>query len=270
MRATRTPVLFFPGLWIHSESWTPWIHLFADAGYQPVSPGWPGEAPTVEQTRRDPRALADLGLGAVVDHYRQLIDRMDTRPLIVGHSFGGAVAEKLLGLNRAAAAIAIGAVQIQGVTPLPFSILRSGFSVLKNPTNSKRALCLTPDQFRYSFGNAVNAQESDQLHHRWSIPGPGKPLLKVATRKEYREPLLLIAGGKDHTVPSSMSKATLRQYRHSKVVAELKTFADRGHSLTKDHGWREIAEFSVTWFQEKGHQPAVPGLARLQGPPRVR
>ncbi|MFF4733279.1 alpha/beta hydrolase [Streptomyces mirabilis] len=266
MPSLRRPVVFIPGLWVHSMSWAPWMEFFRDAGYDPIAPGWPGQAATVEETRRHPEALAGHSFGAIVAHYEQLIDGLEAQPIVIGHSFGGAVTEKLLGLNRAAAAVAVDAAQIKGVRPVPLAMLRSAFPGLKNPANSKRAVSLTREQFRYGFGNAVSALESDALHQRWSIPGPAKPLfeasvmnfspnspLKVDTRNDDRGPLLLIMGGKDHTVPPAISRATFKQYRHSKAVTELKEFSDRGHSLTIDHGWREVAEFSLKWLQGKGY-----------------
>ncbi|MFE2823380.1 alpha/beta hydrolase [Streptomyces sp. NPDC059271] len=266
MSSQRTPVVFIPGLWIHSSSWQPWTELFQDAGYEPIAAGWPGQAATVEETRRNAQNLANISFGAIVDHYARLIDRLDTKPIVIGHSFGGAVTEKLLGMDKAAAAVAIDAAQIKGVMPLPLPMLRSAFPGLKNPANNKRAVSLTRDQFRYGFGNAVSSPESDALHEQWSIPGPAKPLfeaavmnflpnspLKVDTRNDSRGPLLLIMGGKDHTVPPAISKATFKQYRHSNALTELHEFPDRGHSLTLDHGWREIAEFSLKWLQEHGH-----------------
>ncbi|MER6437006.1 MULTISPECIES: alpha/beta hydrolase [unclassified Streptomyces] len=265
MSSPRTPVVFVPGLWLHSSSWAPWTRFFEDAGYDPIAPGWPGEFATVEETRRRPEALAGHGFDAVVSHYQRLIDSLPTPPILIGHSFGGAVTEKLLGLDRAAAAVAVDAAQIKGVLPVPLTMLRSALPGLRNPANIRRAVSLTREQFRYGFGNAVSPQESDALYEQWSIPGPAKPLfeasvmnfsprspLKVDTRNDRRGPLLLITGGKDRTVPPAISKATFKRYEKSGAVTELKEFADRGHSLTVDHGWREIAEFSLKWLQNKG------------------
>jgi pimeloyl-ACP methyl ester carboxylesterase len=258
------PVVFIHGLWLHATSWQPWIDLFTERGYQPVAPGWPGDAPTVEQTRQNPDALAGHGIDDVVEHYATIIKGLDAKPILIGHSFGGMIAQKLLGLDLGAAAVAVDAAQIKGVLPLPLSTLRSGFPVLSNPANRTKAVSLTPEQFRYAFGNAVSEEESRELYDRWSIPAPGKPLFeaaaanfnphspaKVDTANESRGPLLLLAGGKDHTVPETVVRATLKQYRHSHAVTDIIDFPDKAHSLTIDSGWREVADTSLTWLEKQ-------------------
>ena len=260
-----TPVLFIHGLWLHASSWNPWIQLFRDAGYDPQAPGWPGDGDTVELSRANPDAIANRGIDEVTDHYAGIIRGLDRPPVIIGHSFGGMIAEKLLGEDYGAAAIAIDAAQIKGVLPLPLSSLRATLPVFKDPTNIHHAVSLTAEQFRYSFGNAVSDEESDELHSRYTIPAPGRPLFeaavanfsphspaKVATDNEHRGPLLLIMGGQDHTVPEVITKATLKQYRHSSAVTELLEFADRGHSLTIDSGWREVAQGCLDWLAQQG------------------
>ncbi len=258
------PVIFIHGLWLHASSWQPWADLFTERGYRAWAPGWPGDADTVEETRANPEALAGHGIDDVVEHYSKIIGTLDTKPIVIGHSFGGMIAQKLLGLDLAAAAVAIDAAQIKGVLPLPLSTLRSGFPVLSNPANAGRAVSLTPEQFRYAFGNAVSEQESRELFDRWSIPAPGKPLFEAAaanfnphsparveTGNESRGPLLLMAGGKDHTVPETIVRATLKQYRHSHAVTDIVDFPAKAHSLTIDSGWREVAETTLTWLKEQ-------------------
>jgi pimeloyl-ACP methyl ester carboxylesterase len=265
MAGTKAPVVFIHGLWLHATSWGPWQELFAEAGYEPSAPGWPGDADTVEATRANPDSVANKGIDEVTDHYAKIIDGLPTPPILIGHSFGGLIAEKLLGMDRGAAAIAIDAAQIKGVLQLPLSQLRGTLSIFANPANRHKAVSLTAKEFRYSFGNTLPEEESNALHERWAIPSPARPLFeaasaafsphspaKVDTANEDRGPLLLTMGGKDHTVPETITKSTLKQYRHSDAVTDLVEFADRGHSLTIDSGWREVAEACLAWLSRQG------------------
>jgi pimeloyl-ACP methyl ester carboxylesterase len=262
---TGTPVVCIHGLWLHATSWESWAELFSAAGYDPIAPGWPGDSDTVEASRANPDSIADHGIDDVTRHYQAIIDTLPARPILIGHSFGGMIAEKLLGLDYGAAAIGIDAAQIKGVLPLPLSALHSTLPVFKNPANKHKAVSLTAEQFRFSFGNAVSEEESDALYERWAIPAPGKPLFeaaaanfslhspaKVNTGNEGRGPLLLIMGGRDHTVPEAITKATVKQYRHSPAVTELEEFSDRGHSLTIDSGWRKVADLCLAWLAKQG------------------
>ena len=266
----RRPVVFIHGLWLHASSWQPWVDLFRGAGYDALAPGWPGEGATVAETREDPELTADHGIQEVTDHYAGIIAGLDQPPVLIGHSFGGMIAEKLLGEGHGAGAVAIDAAQIKGVLPVPLTSLRSTLPVFKNPANRHRAVSLTAEEFRYSFGNAIPAEESDELHERWTIPSPGKPLFEaalanfsphspaaVATDEQERGPLLLVMGGQDHTVPEAITKATLRQYRHSAALTDLLEFPDRGHSLTVDHGWRQVADAAIGWLGDHDLGPSV-------------
>ncbi len=259
------PVLFIHGLWLHARSWDGWIEHFTRAGYDCSAPGWPGDPETVAEAREHPDAIADHGIDDVVAHYAGYIETMPTRPVLVGHSFGGMIAQRLLGEDLASAAVAIDAAQIKGVLPLPLSALKATLPVFKNPANKHRSVSLTAEQFRFAFGNAIPAEESDELFERWAIPAPGKPLFeaaaanfnphspaKVATENSGRGPLLLVMGGKDHTVPEAVTRATLKQYRHSGATTDILEFSDRAHSLTIDHGWHEVADACLTWLGKQG------------------
>jgi non-heme chloroperoxidase len=260
----RKPVLFVHGLWLHGSSWGPWMDLFREAGYEPSAPGWPGDSVTVEEQRANAERVTGHGIDDVVAGYVEAIDRLGSKPIVVGHSFGGLIAQRLLTEGHASAAVAIDAAPIKGILVLAFSSLRVASIALRNPVNRKRAVSLTREQFRYGFGNAIPEKESDELYERWTIPSPGKPLFegasaslapnspaKVDTKTADRGPLLLTAGGKDHTVGPSIPKQAYKRYEKSAAVTELKEFPDRGHSLTIDHGWREVAETSLDWLRQQ-------------------
>ena len=225
MTGTKAPVVFIHGLWLHASSWQPWQELFAEAGYEPSAPGWPGDAGTVEATRANPDAVANKGIDEVTDHYAKIIDGLPARPVLIGHSFGGLIAQILAGRGLAAVTVAIDPAPFRGVLPLPLSALRVASGAVSNPANRHRAVPLTFDQFRYAFANAVTEEEAKQLFEAYAVPAPGLPLfqavaanlnpwteVKVDTDNPGRGPLLIISGEKDHTVPPAIANAS---YKHA-------------------------------------------------------
>jgi pimeloyl-ACP methyl ester carboxylesterase len=259
-----TNVVFIHGLWVSHTAWQPWIEYFAAQGYHAIAPVWPGEHATVQATRENPADQAGFGIAELTDHFAEVLEQFDTPPVVIGHSFGGLIAQKLLGQHKAAAAIAIDPAPIKGVKPLPVAQLRSAFPVLGNPLNRGRAKGLTQAQWRYGFGNALTSAESDALWQQWSIPSPGKPLFEAAVANfspsspakidiadSTRGPLLITAGTADHTVPYVSAKATRALYQKSGAVTDFHEFAGRGHSLTIDGGWRDVADTSLAWLAHR-------------------
>jgi pimeloyl-ACP methyl ester carboxylesterase len=253
------------GLWLHADSCEAWLDVFRERGYDASALGWPGDSATVADTRANTTAVAGHGIQDVVEHYTAAIGELPTKPIVIGHSFGGLIAQRLLGENNAAAAVAIDPAPMKGVLFLPLSALRVAGVALRNPANRNGAVSLNAGLFRYGFGNAIPQTESDELFERWTIPSPGKPLFEaasanlmphsptsVATGNPSRGPLLLTAGGKDRTVPATVVRQAAKLYRHSSAVTEVKEFPNRGHSLTIDSGWREIADAVLEWLAARG------------------
>lgn len=263
--STKHPIVFVHGLWLHGESWNNWIQFFRENGYDAVAVNWPGDAETTEATRRQPNAVAGFGVREIADHIAGQLRVLDIKPILVGHSFGGLLVQNLLGRDLAAAAIAIDPAPIKGVPELPFSALKSALPVLRNPFNFKRAISLTEPQFRFGFTNAVSEQEAKKLYAMYAMPAPGRPLFQAATAtlnpnsatmvnvaNATRGPLLLISGLADNTVPPVLVKSAFRAYKKSPAVTEYKEFPDRGHSLTIDSGWRDLADYILGWLKDKG------------------
>jgi non-heme chloroperoxidase len=239
------------------------MHFFNRYGYEILMPSWPGDSLTVEECRAHPADIANRGVTEVTDSYAKIISSLSEPPIVIGHSFGGLIAQVILGRGIAAAGIAIDPAPIKGVWQLPYSALKASFPVLSNPFNFTKAVSLTFDQFRYGFANAVPEEEARELYNRWTIPAPGRPLFqaatatfagretKVNTSNTTRGPLLITGGEKDHIAPPILGKASLKKY-NSSVITDYNLFKDRGHSLVVDHGWREIAEYSLAWLNKNG------------------
>ena len=260
--AKRT-IVFIHGLWIHASSWQPWMDFFKQNGYETLNPPWPGDSATVAECRANPQPIANRGVTEIADSYAKVIETLSEPPILIGHSFGGLLTQILLGRGIAAAGVAIDPAPVKGVWQLPFSVLKASFPVLGNPFNFTKAKSLTFDHFRYGFANAVPEKEARELYDRWTIPAPCRPLFqaglatfagsetKVNTENTTRGPLLITGGEKDNIAPPIFGTASLKKY-NSSVVTEFKLFEGRGHSLIIDHGWKEIAEYSLAWLKKNG------------------
>ncbi|MCF4119464.1 alpha/beta hydrolase [Antribacter sp. KLBMP9083] len=261
-------VVFVHGLWLHASSWAPWAERFAAEGWNAHHPGWPGDSPTVAEARANPDRAGGFGISDVVRHYVELIAGLDAAegPVVaVGHSFGGLIVQRLLAEGHVAGAVAIDPAPMRGNILLPPSSLKVASVALRNPANFRGSVTLTPDEFAYGFGNELTAEECADLYERWTIPSPGRPLFEDAAANilpgspatvdfdAERGPLLLVAGGMDHTVPASLTRTAYKLHRrNTAVVTDLVEYPDRGHSLTIDHGWTEVADTALAWLKEKG------------------
>jgi non-heme chloroperoxidase len=258
----RTPVVFVHGLWLLSSSWDRWATVFAAAGYATLAPGWPDDPETVAEANANPQVLANKSIKDVADHFDAVIRKLDKKPAVVGHSFGGLMAQILAGRGLSAATVAIDPAPFRGVLPLPISALRAASPVLLNPLNRGKAVPLTFEQFRYAFANAVDEAEARELHETYAVPAPGKPLFqaafanlnpwteaKVDTKNPERGPLLILDGELDHTVPWAIANASYKAQKRNGGVTEITKVAGRGHALTIDSGWREVADLSLAFVR---------------------
>ena len=258
----RTPVVFIHGLWLLPSSWDNWAGLFEEAGYAPVAPNWPGDPETMEEARANPQAFAKTTVGQVADHTAEIIGKLNTKPAVMGHSTGGLLAQILAGRGLSAATVAIDPGPFRGVLPLPISALRSASPVLKNPANRGKAVTLTLDQFKYGWANALSDEEAKELYAKYHVAAPGIALNQMAnanlnpateakadTKNPDRGPLLIIDGEKDHTVPWAIANASYKRQKRNPGVTEIVKIPNRGHSLTIDSGWREVAQTSLDFVK---------------------
>lgn len=254
----RTPVVFIHGLWLLPSSWDPWAEVFAEAGYAALTPGWPDDPNTVEEANLHPEVFANKTIRQVADHFDEVIQGLARQPVVIGHSFGGLLTQILAGRGLAAASVAIDPAPFRGVLPLPFSALKSASPVLGNPLNRHRAVPLTYDQFRFAFANALDEDEARRLYETYAVPAAGVPLFQAAAANlnpwtqarvdsltPKRGPMLIISGQLDHTVPPAVADAAFTRQRRNEHETELVEMIGRGHSLTIDHGWREVADTAL-------------------------
>jgi pimeloyl-ACP methyl ester carboxylesterase len=262
----RTPVVFIHGLWLLPSSWDRWAAVFESAGFTPLAPGWPDDPETVAEARAHPEVFAGKKVGQVADHFSEVIGRLQKKPAVIGHSFGGLLTQIVAGRGLSAASVAIDPAPFRGVLPLPLSALKSASPVLSNPANRNKAIALTYDQFRYAFANAVSEDEAKDLYQKFAVPAPGAPLFqaaaanlnpwteaKVDTKNPDRGPLLIISGEKDHVVPWAIANASFKRQKRNPGLTEIAEIPGRGHALTIDSGWLEVADKALAFVQRFVH-----------------
>ena len=258
----KTPVVFVHGLWLLPSSWDRWQEVFRRAGYSTLAPGWPDDPATVAEAKEHPEVFANKSIKDVADHFDDVIRKLTVKPAVIGHSFGGLMTQILAGRGLSAASVAIDPAPFQGVLPLPISALRASAPVLSNPLNYNRAVPLTYEQFRFAFANAVPETEAKELYATYAVPAPGEPLFqaaaanlnpwtqaKVNSKNPDRGPLLIIDGELDNTVPWAIANASYKRQKRNEGVTEIVKIAGRGHALTIDGGWREVADISLAFVQ---------------------
>jgi non-heme chloroperoxidase len=260
--SAKNPVVFVHGLWLLPSSWDRWAERFEAAGYSAVRPGWPDDPDTVAEAKAHPEVFARKSVGQIADHFEAVIRKLDRKPAVIGHSFGGLLTQILAGRGLSAVSVAIDPAPFRGVLPLPISALRAASPVLRNPANRRRAVPLTYEQFRYGFANALNEDEAKSLYEEFAVPGSGEPIFqaaaanlnpwteaKVDSKNPDRGPLLIISGELDHTVPPAIANASYKREKRNPGVTEIVEIKGRGHSLTIDSGWREVADTALTFVQ---------------------
>jgi non-heme chloroperoxidase len=258
----RPSVVFIHGLWLLPNSWNRWQTFFEEAGYATLAPGWPDDPETIVEARAHPEVFAGKSIKEIADHLDEVIGKLKAKPAVIGHSFGGLMTQILAGRGLSAASVAIDPAPFRGVLPLPISALRAASAALSNPLNRGRSVTLTYDQFRYAFANAVPEDEAHELYDTFAVAAPGKPLFqaaaanlnpwteaKVDTGNPDRGPLLILDGELDNTVPWAIANASYKRQKRNEGVTEIQKIPGRGHALTIDGGWREVAQVSLAFVQ---------------------
>jgi alpha-beta hydrolase superfamily lysophospholipase len=279
-RAADTVVLIH-GLWMTALSWEHWVARYRDRGYTVIARSWPGMEGDIAELRRDPSGIAGLGVTEIVDHYERIIRDLETPPIIMGHSFGGLFAQMLLDRGLGAAGVAIDPAPVKGILTLPLSTLRVAFPVLSNPANNRRALPITAEHFHYAFTNTLSEAESQVVYERYAVPGPDHVLFQASLanfnphaattvnfHNDTRAPLLLIAGGRDHVVPASVTKANFKLYAKSKAITALKEYPERSHYTLGLPGWEDVADYALDWAAQHAEIVAAARAPRARRAPR--
>lgn len=261
----RRPVVFVHGLWLLSSSWNKWRKVFEDAGFSTIAPGWPDDPESIEDARADPDAFASKMVQEVTDHYLEAIAELHAQPAVVGHSFGGLIAQKIAGEGASVATVAVDPAPFQGVLSVPLSSLKSSAPVVGHLSSLKHGVTLSFEEFKYGWANALDDDEARALYDDFHVAAAGNPIFqvvtanlnpfsetKVDTKNPNRGPLLLIGGEVDHTVPVKPTEQAYRIQSKNPGLTEFVVLPNRGHSLTIDHGWADVAQTALDFIVRTG------------------
>jgi pimeloyl-ACP methyl ester carboxylesterase len=263
-QARTDTVVLIHGLWMTPLSWEHWVAHYERRGMRAVTPGYPGIEPGtagVEALRRNPGPLADLGVREIFDHLAEVIGALGTKPIIMGHSFGGAFVQLLVDAGFGVAGVSIDGAAVKGVKALPLSEIKATLPVLRNPANLHRAVPITEKEFHYAFTNNLSVEESKAVYERYAVPVSGRMLFQgglanftpnAATTYNFanddRAPLLFISGGNDNILPPAVQRENFeKNAKHSRAITAYKLFPGRSHYTCGEKGWEEVADFALDW-----------------------
>jgi pimeloyl-ACP methyl ester carboxylesterase len=261
-------IVLIHGFWVTPRSWEHWIEHYQRRGYRVLAPAYPGLEVEVEAVNADPSPLEALTVPAIIAHLETVVERLETPPILMGHSAGGVFTQILLDRGYGAAGVAINSAPTEGVKRVPLSQVKATFPVLKNPANRHRAVGFTPEQWHYAFTNGFGDEESLALYERYHIPAsgsifwgsalanihPGKDDSWVDYKNDNRAPLLFISGSTDHLMPPSLQRSNAKHYK-SNTVTEVKEF-EGPHLLPAWPGWEAVADYALEWAERHAQEPS--------------
>jgi non-heme chloroperoxidase len=263
-------IVFIHGAWLAANSWDRFAGFFAERGYVTLTPEWPRKAADVAQQRESSGELAGLGIQEVVDHHAEIIEALDVPPILIGHSFGGLIAQILLGNGFGRAAVALDPAAPKGVKRVPLSSLRAAAPAIAHPSKRHGVVDLDAEQFNYAFTNTWAPEDARSAFERYAVPETGRIFFQdglanftlhgpteIDFDRAERGPLLITAGEHDHTVPPAVAKSNFHHYRHSPAVTEFVEFPGRSHLLMAGEGWQEVAEYIAGWLDRVLRPAAV-------------
>ena len=248
-------VVFIHGMFMTSDNWTEWQKYFAKHGYQTSAPAWPLHDKSVAEMR-DPKnaeALAQLTLTDVLNHYRTILREKKIKPILIGHSMGGLVAQILLSENLASAAVVLDSAPPRWTFVISPTFLSSNWKILSPFSDSP--IVQTQESFSETFCNMQSEAEQKRIFQTFAVPESKKvgrgPLTKEGSLnyETARGPLLLVAGSEDNIIPAKLTYANFKKYDDTPGYTEFYLSEGRDHCLMVARGWEELAEMSRNWLE---------------------
>jgi pimeloyl-ACP methyl ester carboxylesterase len=239
---------------MNSVSWEPWVERAKTRGYESSAPSWPFHDGSPAELRANvPDGLGTLTFGAVVDHFKGILSGLPTKPVLIGHSIGGLVVQKLINDGFGSAGVAISPAPPQGIFTLDPTFFKANFPHI-NPFAGSKPVIMTPERFQYTFCNTMSVADSNAAFDTYVTPESRNVPRSTLTQQGHVDfsrahaPLLVIAGDSDHLVPQPLIEKEVKAYTGAGVV-DFKAFSHRSHFICNQEGWEEVADFALAWVE---------------------
>lgn len=248
-------IVFVHGMFQNPKSWDKWIGYFGARGYACIAPAWPlhdGEPAALRQS--PPAGLGELGLDAIYDSVRAVVSGLD-RPIVVGHSVGGLIAQKLLAAGLVSQAVAISSVAPNAMLDFDWGFIKNS-AMITNPFKGDEPILMDTTTFHDGFANTMSEAEA-RLAFEETVTHDGRNVLRDCLGASGRidlssahAPLLLIAGEEDQIIPADLVEKNFDAYKDGASITAFHTFAHRSHYICGEPGWEEVAGFVASWLEQ--------------------
>jgi len=250
-------IVFITGAFVTHHCWDQWQTYFQSKGYITLAPPWPYKDGTAAELRaRQPHDtdLATMTLTQVIDHYVDIVTSLPEKPIVIGHSTGGLLAQIIVNRDLATAGVAIHSLPPLGIIPYEFSFLKGSWKSLGLFTPLEETYLMTFDDFQYAFVNGMSLEEQKAAYDAFVIPESKtvvRGALTNAAKVDFEKPhapLLLTAGSTDHLIPTHLNKRNLEAYEENDSILDFKEFPGRNHFVLGQPTWQEDADYILEWI----------------------
>ena len=257
----KPKIIFIHGMFLTAKSWEEWVAYFTALGYECEAPPWPlhqGEPPQLRA--KVPARLGKLSLADLHDHYRSIVRKEPEPPIVIGHSLGGLVVQKLMADKLVRAGVGICSVAPNRMLAFDWGFLRNS-AAITNPFAGDDPYEMTPEGFHQNFANTLSEAESNAAYEKYAVHESRQVLRDIMGDEGHIDlkaphvPLLLIGAQEDVIIPSQLVRRNAHAYEDERSHHEYTDFSGRGHFICGEPGWEEVAEKTANWLT--GHLTAL-------------
>lgn len=260
----KPKIIFIHGMFLTPKSWDLWVNYFENRGYDCHAPAWPmHEEPPAYLRKNIPEELGGLGLSTLYRHHVELLQKEITPPIVIGHSMGGLLMQKLAAAGLIQAGVGICSVAPNRMLALDWGFLKNSASIT-NPFAGDQPYEMTPELFHQNFGNTMTKEDSNSAYQSFAVHESRQVLRNIMGEDGHIDmdqphvPLLFVGAAEDQIIPSSLVERNALAYSDALSTSDFVEFPDRGHFICGQYGWEEVARHVADWIESP--HPAVDEL----------